>query len=644
MTGTFLKWLIPGLVTVVGGTALAVTQEPPQGLVAAEIRPAVTDGSASVDQPEASALLDVGPHTSSVPQANSSSAGLGTANGPGKSDTIEAALRVKTNSGSSQLATEASAVVPYVWSATKSANGTVTITGYVPNDATREAADRAAGDAVNDSTEVASGEPAGFAADLAAGLAALGHLTTGTAAYDGSKWHLSGTIVASVDGDAAVAALTRGSSGGTLWSSSIVGYPPAAASQAAQVSIAPDITSLSPNQSSSSSSEAVASSSTSAEEPMPSASASSSEISSAPVASSSAEVPVAASLESSSASSESSSISFPPSASAASIEPSSVEAVAASSASSSEAAPASASEAPVASSSEETSSAEEPSSSSVEVSASSSTEASGASAEVSASSSEASPALSVSPTSLSTLPSIPDDLVFEADRSADGSIALKGVAPTAADVTTLASAAGLRKATGVAPQDGLPPDFTANGTAGIAALSSLIEGTVGFDGSKWYLRGKADQKSSADDASSRIAALPGASGWSVGIDVLPPLAACQADVDAIAKRNAITFSNGKATLIASSMPVIDELANDLAICPKTDVHVQGHTDADGNTDVNLGLSVARAEAVVDELIKRGIGEERLYAEGFGESDPIAPNDTKDGKAKNRRITFQVTQE
>ena len=69
MTGTFLKWLIPGLVTVVGGTALAVTQEPPQGLVAAEIRPAVTDGSASVDQPEASALLDVGPHTSSVPPA-----------------------------------------------------------------------------------------------------------------------------------------------------------------------------------------------------------------------------------------------------------------------------------------------------------------------------------------------------------------------------------------------------------------------------------------------------------------------------------------------------------------------------------------------------------------------------------------------
>ena len=116
------------------------------------------------------------------------------------------------------------------------------------------------------------------------------------------------------------------------------------------------------------------------------------------------------------------------------------------------------------------------------------------------------------------------------------------------------------------------------------------------------------------------------------------------DAGALAGRNAIVFQAGKATLMASSMPVLDELANDLEICADTDVHVQGHTDADGDADANLALSVARAETVVAELIKRGVAESRLYAEGYGESDPIAVNDTKDGKAKNRRIAFEISKE
>ncbi len=90
--------------------------------------------------------------------------------------------------------------------------------------------------------------------------------------------------------------------------------------------------------------------------------------------------------------------------------------------------------------------------------------------------------------------------------------------------------------------------------------------------------------------------------------------------------------------------MIDELAADLAMCPEASVHVEGHTDADGAEDLNLALSVSRAEAVVNALIERGVGIERLYAEGYGESEPIAPNDTKEGKAQNRRIAFTITEE
>ena len=55
----------------------------------------------------------------------------------------------------------------------------------------------------------------------------------------------------------------------------------------------------------------------------------------------------------------------------------------------------------------------------------------------------------------------------------------------------------------------------------------------------------------------------------------------------------------------------------------------------------MALSVARAEAVIDALIKRGIKADRLYAVGYGETLPLVPNTTKANKAKNRRIEFSV---
>jgi outer membrane protein OmpA-like peptidoglycan-associated protein len=191
---------------------------------------------------------------------------------------------------------------------------------------------------------------------------------------------------------------------------------------------------------------------------------------------------------------------------------------------------------------------------------------------------------------------------------------------------------------------GLPESFIPNAIAGINALVSLSEGHMGFDGQNWWLRGKAESQAEKDAVTASVASLPNGGDWSVGIDLLAAIDVCRDKVDAIARKNAILFKAGNAVLMASSMPVLDELAGDLDACPNTYVHVQGHTDADGDPDANLALSVARAEAVVSELAKRGVDEGRLYAEGYGESAPIAPNDTKDNKAKNRRIAFVITEE
>ena len=239
---------------------------------------------------------------------------------------------------------------------------------------------------------------------------------------------------------------------------------------------------------------------------------------------------------------------------------------------------------------------------------------------------------------------MPDTFVFAAVRQAGGPINLAGSVPAEATATDFGTLAGGAKTDKLTVDADLPPDFVASGSAGLSALGELLEGRLGFDGDRWWLRGKAERQLTASDANAKVAALPGGAAWSVSIDVLAPIDACRVKVGAIATRNAVVFQAGKATLMPSSVPVLDELASDLVACPDTYVHVQGHTDADGDADSNLVLSVSRAETVVAELVKRGVSDSRLYAEGFGESDPIASNDTKDGKAKNRRITFEITPE
>jgi outer membrane protein OmpA-like peptidoglycan-associated protein len=74
--------------------------------------------------------------------------------------------------------------------------------------------------------------------------------------------------------------------------------------------------------------------------------------------------------------------------------------------------------------------------------------------------------------------------------------------------------------------------------------------------------------------------------------------------------------------------------------PSMRVKIVGHTDSDGNDAANLDLSRRRATSVKDELSKTfGIDSSRMETEGAGEGQPVAPNDTPENKAKNRRVEF-----
>ena len=99
------------------------------------------------------------------------------------------------------------------------------------------------------------------------------------------------------------------------------------------------------------------------------------------------------------------------------------------------------------------------------------------------------------------------------------------------------------------------------------------------------------------------------------------------------------FHTASAELYETSRAGLDRLAEALQRHPKLRLEVGGHTDAVGSDADNLLLSERRAKAVYDYLVLRGVDADRLTYRGYGESRPVADNDTPEGRAQNRRTTL-----
>lgn len=105
----------------------------------------------------------------------------------------------------------------------------------------------------------------------------------------------------------------------------------------------------------------------------------------------------------------------------------------------------------------------------------------------------------------------------------------------------------------------------------------------------------------------------------------------------------IEFDTGKETIRPSSHKVLDEAVAVLKLHPTIKMVIEGHTDNVGAPAFNMELSRKRAGAVRDYFISKGIAPDRLTAEGFGETRPIADNNTEAGRADNRRVEFRIGQ-
>ena len=119
------------------------------------------------------------------------------------------------------------------------------------------------------------------------------------------------------------------------------------------------------------------------------------------------------------------------------------------------------------------------------------------------------------------------------------------------------------------------------------------------------------------------------------------LEACVGRFEILSRTGNIYFRPGSSRLDSASAPLLDTVADIVTRCPDLTIQIAGHTDSVGAADQNQRLSESRAASVVGYLRDKGINADRMIAVGFGEDQPVASNDTNQGRSQNRRIEFAV---
>ncbi len=117
--------------------------------------------------------------------------------------------------------------------------------------------------------------------------------------------------------------------------------------------------------------------------------------------------------------------------------------------------------------------------------------------------------------------------------------------------------------------------------------------------------------------------------------------ACKGRFEILSRTGNIYFASGSSRLEDKSAPLLDSLASIVLRCPNMVIEVGGHTDSVGSEASNQRLSESRAASVVTYLQGKGLKSDTMIAKGYGETQPIADNSTREGRWDNRRIEFKV---
>lgn len=254
-------------------------------------------------------------------------------------------------------------------------------------------------------------------------------------------------------------------------------------------------------------------------------------------------------------------------------------------------------------------------------------------------------------------PNVPiDDYRFSAQWS-DNSITLTGLAPSVAArdaiLAPFLSDASITviDGTNAGPIEDEASWLAAAGAA-LHALSMLDAGSATQQGRKFSIAGAVSNTAIADAAEGLIAGASGAFEFDLAFEPsgsagdtllsgqMPAQRECQSAINRALNGRRLEFAANSVELGQAEREFLDVFAEQIQICGDLTIAIEGHTDATGTQAGNLALSERRSMKVRDYLVTRSVGA-ALVIKAYGESRPIASNQTKAGQQRNRRIDFVV---
>jgi outer membrane protein OmpA-like peptidoglycan-associated protein len=163
------------------------------------------------------------------------------------------------------------------------------------------------------------------------------------------------------------------------------------------------------------------------------------------------------------------------------------------------------------------------------------------------------------------------------------------------------------------------------GKGGKGAMGAVLGGVIGGVAGG-VIGNKMDKQAREIDN-----ALPGADVVRVG-----------EGIKLVLNENAVRFDTNKSTLTATAKTNLDKLISVFKEYADTNIMIYGYTDSTGSAEYNLKLSQERATSVKNYLVSKGLASTRFSTSGMGIADPIATNDTPEGRSQNRRVEFAIT--
>ena len=199
--------------------------------------------------------------------------------------------------------------------------------------------------------------------------------------------------------------------------------------------------------------------------------------------------------------------------------------------------------------------------------------------------------------------------------------------------------------------ENLPDAWGPRVLTGLEALANLSNGAVRITPDSLSISGNTGNPDASTEIASLLADKLGeGAAYDIAVQYqekldpvlgLPTPDECEAEIGEVVKVAKINFEPGSATIDASALGTMDDIAEILKQCGAIPLEIQGYTDSQGRETMNQALSQSRAESVLNELRARRVLTGSFTAKGYGEDSPVASNQTEEGREANRRIEFKL---